>query len=263
MCRVTPLIFNKDPINADFVLTGFSPDNAVAGDEITITGSGFNPDKTKMKVVFANNNIAEILSATATTLVVKVPQNVVNGNITVTKTDLNQSASKPYEAVFLFQNARMTVDFKHCHRNLPDKLGRYGDSCTSSSVSGQLQSLGVNGGTINSVKLPAVYPLGHVCTVSFSHGTLIINSDIPYTDGSGNFYGGTAKLNGDSEDTIIAKSADIGAAVIHINMKDSLGGVNNLSASGEIWIDDAGNITYASAYYGGNGVSCGSDPRVN
>ena len=40
------------PINADFVLTGFSPDNAVAGDEITITGSGFNPEKTKMKVVF-------------------------------------------------------------------------------------------------------------------------------------------------------------------------------------------------------------------
>lgn len=166
-------------------------------------------------------------------------------------------------AQILHQNARFTANFDHCHRNLPDKLGRYGDSCTASSVRGQLESLGNNGTIINSVKLPAVYPLGHFCTVSFSSGRLTITSDIPYEDGSGNFLGGTAKLSGDNEDTIIALSADNNAKVIYIGMRDSLGGISNLSAGGEIWIDDAGNLTYASAYYGRNGVSCGYDAREN
>ena len=251
------------PSTPNFVLTGFSPENAVAGQEITITGSGFNLDKTKMKVVFANDNSAEILSVTATTLVVKVPQNVVNGNITVTNTDLNQFASKPYGATFIFQNAPLRANFKQCHRDLPDKLGRYGDSCTSSSVSGELQSLGSNGGIISSVKLPVVNSPTHFCTISFKHGELRITSDLPYTDGSGNFYGGSAKLNGDQEDTVRAKSADIGAEVVHINMKDSLGGINNLYAGGEIWINDGSNITYASAYFGRDGVQCGFDPREN
>lgn len=240
------------PVTANFTLTGFSPANATAGQEITITGSGFNPDKTKMKVVFANNNVAEVLSVTATSLVVKVPQNVVAGNITVTNTELNQFASKFYEAIFRAQNAKLTANLQDCDPTFPDKLGRYGESCSSGSVRGG----------INSVKLPAVYPEGHFCTVSFSQGTLRITSDIPYTDGSGNFYGGLAKLNGDREDTIIAASADIDARVIHINMNDRLGGIDDLSAGGEIWIDDDNNITFASAYYGrSNGVSCGFDPR--
>jgi hypothetical protein len=60
---------------------------------VTITGTGFNADKTQMSVQFANSVAAEIISATATNVVVKVPQGAVTGKLTVTNTALNQTVT--------------------------------------------------------------------------------------------------------------------------------------------------------------------------
>jgi len=86
-----PLNLNVTPLDIVFALTGFTPVTAEVGAEVTITGVGFNADKTKMSVQFANSVVAEIISATATSLVVKVPQGAVTGKLTVTNTVLNQT----------------------------------------------------------------------------------------------------------------------------------------------------------------------------
>ena len=72
-----PLNLNVTPPAIVFALTGFTPVTAQVGAEVTITGTGFNADKTKMSVQFANSVAAEIISATATNVVVKVPQGAV------------------------------------------------------------------------------------------------------------------------------------------------------------------------------------------
>jgi|GEM_PF-2236539 len=81
------------PLILPFSLTGFTPVTAEVGAEVTITGTGFNADKTKMSVQFANSVVAEIISVTATSLVVKVPQGAVTGKLTVTNTALNQTVT--------------------------------------------------------------------------------------------------------------------------------------------------------------------------
>lgn len=65
-------------------VTGFSPAHAAAGDTVTLTGSGFDADPFHMQVRFASNLSAEIVSCSATEIVVKVPTGAVTGVITVT-----------------------------------------------------------------------------------------------------------------------------------------------------------------------------------
>ena len=66
-----PVSLNVKPPSILFVMTGFTPVSAAVGAEVTITGTGFVADATKMKVAFANNVMAEIVSATANSLVVR------------------------------------------------------------------------------------------------------------------------------------------------------------------------------------------------
>ena len=75
------------------------PVTAAVGAQITITGTGFNTDIAKMNVSFANNVAATIVSATATSLVVTVPQGAVTGKITVTNVALNQSVTSQADFV--------------------------------------------------------------------------------------------------------------------------------------------------------------------
>ena len=86
-----PVSLNVTPPPIPFALTGFTQVSAAVGAEVTITGTGFVADPTKMKVTFANNVMAEIISATANSLVVKVPQGAVSGKISVT--NLNQNVT--------------------------------------------------------------------------------------------------------------------------------------------------------------------------
>lgn len=66
-----------------FVLTSFSPASGTIGSNVTITGTGFDADTTHMKVFFTNNIAAEVISATATQLVAKVPDGASSGPIRV------------------------------------------------------------------------------------------------------------------------------------------------------------------------------------
>ncbi|MCB1673134.1 MAG: IPT/TIG domain-containing protein [Pseudomonadales bacterium] len=86
-----PIELKLTPPAIPFALTGFTPVSAAVGAEVTITGTSFVADPTKMKVTFANNVQAQIMSATATSLVVKVPDGAVSGKITVTNLNTNES----------------------------------------------------------------------------------------------------------------------------------------------------------------------------
>ena len=81
--------------------------SAAVGAEITIIGTGFVADTTKMKVAFANNVMAEIVSATANSLVVKVPQGAVTGKISVT--NLNQNVTSTSSTNFTVKSTNTTA----------------------------------------------------------------------------------------------------------------------------------------------------------
>lgn len=65
-------------------VTGFNPASGAAGDSITLTGTGFGDDLFHLLVTFSSGVTAEIVSASNTALVVKVPAGAVSGAITVT-----------------------------------------------------------------------------------------------------------------------------------------------------------------------------------
>ncbi len=64
-------------------LTGISPAAAPVGDQITLTGTNFNPDPA-LNAVLIGGVPAVVVSATATTLVVTVPAGSANGPVSVT-----------------------------------------------------------------------------------------------------------------------------------------------------------------------------------
>lgn len=101
-----PLSLDVTPPAIVFALTGFTPVSAAVGAEITIIGTGFVADTTKMKVAFANNVMAEIVSATANSLVVKVPQGAVTGKISVT--NLNQNVTSTSSTNFTVKSTNTT-----------------------------------------------------------------------------------------------------------------------------------------------------------
>lgn len=70
----------------DITVTGFSVNTGAPGTQVTISGTGFNTDRFHMSVRFSNNVAAEIVSSTATTLVVIVPAGAVTGPVTVSDT---------------------------------------------------------------------------------------------------------------------------------------------------------------------------------
>ncbi|MFO1297002.1 MAG: IPT/TIG domain-containing protein [Rubrivivax sp.] len=61
-----------------------APPAALRSATITINGSGFDPDPFHMQVKFADNLAAEVVSSSATQVVVKVPAGAVTGPVTVT-----------------------------------------------------------------------------------------------------------------------------------------------------------------------------------
>lgn len=77
------------------VLSSVTPSSGAVGDNITIAGSGFNADPAKLAVKFAVDIPATVVSATATSVVVKVPTGASNGAISITNlaTSLSGSSS--------------------------------------------------------------------------------------------------------------------------------------------------------------------------
>ncbi|MEY2689438.1 MAG: hypothetical protein RL375_3637 [Pseudomonadota bacterium] len=80
------------------VLTSVTPSSGAVGDNITIAGSGFNADPTKLSVKFAVDVPATVVSASATSVVVKVPTGASNGAISITNlaTSLSGSSSASF-----------------------------------------------------------------------------------------------------------------------------------------------------------------------
>jgi hypothetical protein len=75
------------------VVSSFAPVTGAADTVVTITGTGFDTDPFHMQVKFATNLAAEVLSSSATSVVVKVPAGAVNGPIVVTNTITGQSVT--------------------------------------------------------------------------------------------------------------------------------------------------------------------------
>jgi hypothetical protein len=71
---------------AALVASSFTPTTGPADTTVTISGSGFDPDPFHVQVKFSNNLTAEVVSSSATAVVVKVPAGAVTGPITITNT---------------------------------------------------------------------------------------------------------------------------------------------------------------------------------
>jgi hypothetical protein len=69
-----------DPQPVPFAIDSFAPTSGVADTEVTITGSGFSVNTQSVKF---NGVSATVVSATATQVVAKVPQNAGTGKITI------------------------------------------------------------------------------------------------------------------------------------------------------------------------------------
>lgn len=75
------------------VVSGFTPASAAVGAQVTINGSGFGADASRMVVKFGNNVTATVVSASTSQLVVQVPAGAVTGPITVTHSATGRSAT--------------------------------------------------------------------------------------------------------------------------------------------------------------------------
>jgi streptogramin lyase len=82
---------NANPIVLPPVITAIDKTSAGAGDQITLTGDGFDPDKTKNTVKFGDVE-AVVISATATQLVVEVPAGA-SGTPQITVTSENKTSN--------------------------------------------------------------------------------------------------------------------------------------------------------------------------
>lgn len=81
----------ENPIILPPVITAIDKDAAGAGEQVTLTGDGFDPDPTKNTVKFGDVE-AVVISATATELVVEVPAGA-SGNPQITVTSENKTSN--------------------------------------------------------------------------------------------------------------------------------------------------------------------------
>jgi len=73
-----------------------TPDNALSGTEITLTGTGFSNNPAENIVTF-NNVPAVVLSASETKITVKTPTNLSTGNLKIKVGNLEATAPKPFK----------------------------------------------------------------------------------------------------------------------------------------------------------------------
>ncbi len=81
------------PPAAALAVSTFTPTSGAVDAGVTLTGTGFDADRFHMLVKFSNNLAGEVLSSSATSLVVKVPAGAVNGPIVVTNTITGHSVT--------------------------------------------------------------------------------------------------------------------------------------------------------------------------
>lgn len=74
-------------------VSSMAPAHGAVGSTITITGTGFDTDLFHMQVLFSPSVAAEIVSGTATQLVVKVPDGAVTGTLRVRNTITSATAT--------------------------------------------------------------------------------------------------------------------------------------------------------------------------
>ncbi|MBL8343052.1 MAG: IPT/TIG domain-containing protein, partial [Rubrivivax sp.] len=74
-------------------LSGFTPASGTVGAQVTLSGSGFDADGTRMVVKFSNDVTATVVTSSTSQLVVQVPAGAVNGPITVTNNATGRNAT--------------------------------------------------------------------------------------------------------------------------------------------------------------------------
>jgi hypothetical protein len=81
------------------LITGFSPETALSGTNISITGANFNP-VAAANIVYFGGLKAEVLTASVTSLTVKVPAGAPYNYISVTCNNLTGYSQKKFNALF-------------------------------------------------------------------------------------------------------------------------------------------------------------------
>ncbi len=73
------------------------PPSEAVGAVVTIGGKGFDPDPSRNTVTFYNNVAAPVISATLTSLTVKVPVGAESGKVGIKVNGVQESAESPYD----------------------------------------------------------------------------------------------------------------------------------------------------------------------
>lgn len=89
----TPSTGGGTPTPVALAISGMAPANGAVGSTVTISGAGFDTDLFHMQVLFSPSVAAEIVSGTATQLVVKVPDGAVTGTLRVRNTITSVTAT--------------------------------------------------------------------------------------------------------------------------------------------------------------------------
>lgn len=146
-----------------FAITGFSPASGTVGSNVTITGTGFDADTTHMRVFFTNNIAAEVISATTTELVARVPAGASNGPIRVENSIASTSQTSSNDFSVTTSSGGITVS-----------------NATPASANGTLDTSVVNTVKVNdSLNRITINPSGsHYLRINYNSSTGAVSNTI-------------------------------------------------------------------------------------
>ncbi|HEX6047587.1 MAG TPA: IPT/TIG domain-containing protein [Pyrinomonadaceae bacterium] len=145
------------------IITGFTPNIGTSGTTVTVTGQNFEPVPYNNRLRF-NGTLADITTATATSISTTVPTNATSGKISVT-TVMGEGVSaddffippSPYTAADVEMTARMAIgETKLVTINTANKIALI----LFDGVAGQKVSLQMTGVTISSSSVTILNPNG-------------------------------------------------------------------------------------------------------
>lgn len=107
-CSASSSILVYTPVAAPIEVTSFTPNKGQLDDEIEISGKGFSSTLSE-NVVYFGAVAAELVSASTTSLKVKVPASALSVPITVVNTTTNKSTTSSESFLYTFENPSATT----------------------------------------------------------------------------------------------------------------------------------------------------------
>jgi uncharacterized repeat protein (TIGR03803 family)/YD repeat-containing protein len=215
---------------APYTITGYTPQSGMAGDKVTITGSGFIDPTVEF-----NGVVATVTDKTATSITVTVPSGATTGLLAVTDQEVTQSAGD------------FTVNLA-----IASNLYTFNGSDGANPFAGLLQASNGNfygttyaGGSSNQGSIYQLTPGGVLTVLHSFNGTNGLKPNNLIQANDGNFYGTTQEGGINGKGTIFRLTANgIFVSLYSFSNPDGIGPKAGLTQAND------GNL-YGTTYTGG------------